>query len=140
MKKHQRVSHRQAFTLMEIMVTVVIMGVLAAVAVPSYSGHVERVKASEGVGLLTSLLAAQERYRLETNAYATAIANLDLDIPNSANFNLPPDLYNSAARVATLTRSDGTYTLCINSTGVVSCSGAANICSAYAPGGVGICP
>lgn len=130
----------KAFTLMEVMITIIIIGVLATVALPSYSTHVERVKASEGVGLLTSLLAAQERYRLENTVYTTVMANLDLDIPNSANFNLPPNLFNSAARVATLARSDGTYTLCINSTGVISCSGVANICAAYAPGGVGICP
>ncbi|MBL8012627.1 MAG: prepilin-type N-terminal cleavage/methylation domain-containing protein [Candidatus Omnitrophica bacterium] len=129
-----------AFTLLEILIVIIIISILAAIAMPSYSLHVERVKATEGVGLLTVLLAAQERYRLENNAYATAIGSLDIDVPNSANFNLPPNLYNAAARVATLSRSDGTYTLCINSTGVVSCSGAANICSAYAAGGAGICP
>ncbi len=128
------------FTLMEMLVVVIILGVLAGVALPSYSVHVERVRASEGVQLLTALLAAQERYRLENNAYTTAIANLDIDLPNAANFTVPPNLYNLATRVATLVRTDNSYTLCINSTGVVSCSGAANICSQYAPGGANICP
>lgn len=128
------------FTLMEMLVVVIILGVVAGVAMPSYTLHIERVRASEGVQLLTALLAAQERYRLENAAYATAIASLDIDLPNAANFTVPPNLYNLATRVATIVRSDNSYTLCINSTGVVSCSGAADICSKYAPGGANICP
>ncbi len=130
----------RGFTLMEVLVVIVIMSVLAGFALPSYSTHVERVRASEGVQLLVSLLAAQERYRIENNAYATAIASLDIDIPNASNFTVPPNLFNAAARVVTIARLGGSYTLCINSTGVVSCSGAANICAQYAAGGVGICP
>lgn len=125
---------------MEVMVVIVLVGVLAAFALPSYATHVERVKASEGVQLLTALLASQERYRLENNVYATNIANLDIDIPNASNFAVPPNLYNSAARVASIVRSNGDYTLCISSTGVISCDGSATICSQYAAGGAGICP
>ena len=130
----------KGFTLMEVLVVVVIIGAIAGFALPSYSTHVERVRASEGVQLLTSLLAAQERYRIENSAYATAMANLDIDLPNASNFTVPPNLYNGAARVATIARSNGSYTLCINSTGIVSCNGAANVCSQYAAGGAGICP
>lgn len=128
------------FTLMEILVVVVIVGVIAGFGMPTYATHVERVRASEGVQMLTSLLAAQERYRVENNAYATAIANLDIDIPNASNFTVPPTLRDEAGRVAALTRTNNSYTLCINSTGVVSCSGTANICAQYAAGGALICP
>lgn len=128
------------FTLLEILVVVIIVGVLAGVALPTYSVHIERVRAAEGVQLLTALLASQERYRLENNAYTTVMANLDIDLPNAANFTVPPTLFNAAARVASIARADGSYTLCINSTGVISCDGAANICARYAPGGAGICP
>ena len=125
---------------MEILVVFVIAGVIAGFALPSYTTHVERVRASEGVQLLVSLLAAQERYRIENNAYATSMASLDIDLPSASNFTVPPNLFNAAARVATIVRSDGSYTLCINSTGVISCDGAANICAQYAAGGPGICP
>ena len=128
------------FTLMEMLVVLIVVSVMAGFALPAYSTHVERVRASEGVQLLTALLAAQERYRIENNAYATAMASLDIDLPNASNFTVPPNLFNAAARVATIDRSDGSYTLCINSTGVVSCSGTANICAQYAAGGAGICP
>jgi prepilin-type N-terminal cleavage/methylation domain-containing protein len=134
-------NHRQSgFTLMEVLVVMIIMGVLAGVALPSYGVHIERVRATEGVQLLTALLAAQERFRLENNAYTTAIANLDIDLPNAANFTVPPNLFNLTTRVASIVRTDNSYTLCINSTGVVSCSGAADICAKYAAGGANICP
>lgn len=77
---------------------------------------------------------------LRTGEYATAMSDLDIEIPNASNFTVPPTLYNDPARIATLARSDGSFTLCINSTGVVSCSGAAKICGGYAPGGTGVCP
>lgn len=128
------------FTLLEILIVVVIVGVLATVALPTYSVHIERVRASEGVQLLSALLAAQERYRQENNSYTTVMADLDIELPNAANFTVPPTLYNAAARVATIARSDGSYTLCINSTGVISCDGAAEICARYAAGGANICP
>ena len=131
---------KSGFSLLEILVVVIIISVLAGVTLPSYSIHIERVRASEGVQLLTALLAAQERYRLENSVYATAMASLDIDVTNSSNFTVPPNLYNLATRVASVVRADNSYTLCINSAGVVSCDGDANICSKYAAGGANICP
>ena len=128
------------FTLVELMVVVIIMGVIAAVALPSYATHIERIRASEGAQLLAAVLGSQEAYRLENGEYATAMSDLDIEIPNASDFTVPPTLYNDPARIATLARSDGSFTLCINSTGVVSCSGAAKICGGYAPGGTGVCP
>jgi prepilin-type N-terminal cleavage/methylation domain-containing protein len=128
------------FSLMELMAVMIIVGIVAAFALPSYSTHIERVRASEGAQLLAAVLASQEAYRLENGSYATAMADLDIEIPNASNFTVPPSLYNNAARVATIARSDGSYTLCVNSTGVISCDGDAGICGGYAPGGVGVCP
>lgn len=140
MGRYQKKNDRKGFSLMEVLVVIIIVSVVASLALPSFSTHVERVRASEGAQFLTVLLAAQERYRLDNNVYATDVANVDVDLPNASNFTLPPNFFNSAARVASIVRSDGAYTLCINSTGVISCSGSANICAAYAAGGAGICP
>ncbi len=126
-------THR-GFTLMEIMVVLIIMGVLASVALPSYSIHIERVRSSEGVQSLTALLAAQKRYQLENSAYSASLTNLDIDIAASTNFNVPTVANNSAA-VASIVRNSGTvpYTLSINDTGTVACTcGActpANLCT-----------
>jgi type IV pilus assembly protein PilE len=119
---------------MEVMVVMIILGVLATVALPSYSTHIERVRSAEGVQSLTALLSAQKRYQLENSAYSASLANLDIDIAASNNFNVPT-VANSAGAVASIVRNSGTvpYTLSINDTGTVACAcGActpANICS-----------
>jgi type IV pilus assembly protein PilE len=111
------------FTLMELLVTVTIIGILASMAVPSYLVHIERVRASEGVNSLTALLASQVRYNLENSPnYAAALANLDITIAASNNFAVP-QVFNSAAVLASIQRNGAAgYALTISSTGLVSCS------------------
>ena len=54
--------HRQAgFTLIELMLTVVIVGILAAIAVPSYDSFVKKSRRSEAKALLTSVQSQLER-------------------------------------------------------------------------------
>jgi prepilin-type N-terminal cleavage/methylation domain-containing protein len=126
--------NNRAFTLMEMLVVVLIIGVIASVAIPSYSLHIERVRSSEGVQSLTALLAAQKRYQLENSVYSTTLANLDLDIAASTNFNAPT-VANNAGAVASIQRISGTipYVLSISDTGTVACACAgcnpANICT-----------
>ena len=113
-------------------VVVVIIGAIASFAIPSYSRHIEKIRSSEGVQSLTSLLAAQKRYQFENGAYATLIAQLDISIAASNNFNVPT-VSNAAAAVASITRSDANipYQLSISDAGVVSCA-----CAACSPAAI----
>jgi type IV pilus assembly protein PilE len=62
---------RQAgLTLIELIIVVVIIGILAAIAVPSYSRYVIRSHRSEGKAALLALATAQEKFYLQCNAYA----------------------------------------------------------------------
>jgi len=130
----------KAFTLMEVLVVMVILGVLASVAIPSYATHIERVRSSEGVQSLTALLSAQKQYQLEDGAsYAGDINDLDITIAASGNFAAPAaasvDNGDGTFTVATISRASGAipYVLSMIDNGVVTCACAgctpANICA-----------
>ena len=59
------------FTLIELMIVVAIVGILAAVAYPSYIDSVRKGKRAEARAALTSLLQQQERYFTQNNTYET---------------------------------------------------------------------
>ncbi|MFB3893748.1 MAG: type IV pilin protein [Phycisphaerae bacterium] len=71
-------SKRSGFTLVELAVVVVIIGVLAAFAVPRFLASVERSKAAEAFNYLSSIQAAQERYHARQGTYAATVADLDI--------------------------------------------------------------
>ena len=79
------IKDRQGFTLVELMITVVIVGVLAAVAVPIYQANVSRAKASEADACLGSVRTALRVYYAENAAYpvqasAKRVDSLGIDI------------------------------------------------------------
>lgn len=69
------------FTLVELIITVIIIGVLAAIAYPGYSEYMRRGQRAEGQVLLNEAASRQERYFSQNNAYVTTngdLANLGL--------------------------------------------------------------
>ena len=68
----------KGFTLVELAVVVVIIGVLAAFAVPRFLASVERSKAAEAFNYLASVQAAQERFHARQGTYANELTNLDI--------------------------------------------------------------
>jgi len=60
------------FTLMELMVTVAIVGILAAIAYPSYSDSVRKSRRADAKAALSNAAQALERYYTEKNTYLNA--------------------------------------------------------------------
>ncbi len=70
-------SHRRrGFTLIELMITVVIVGILAAIAYPNLVSYIQRSRRADAVAELSSIVQAQERYRSNNTAYASTLTTV----------------------------------------------------------------
>ena len=69
--------HRQrqgGFSLIEMMIVVAIIGILAAIAVPSYISYVQRSRTAEAITFLAEIRQRQEAYRAEFGQYCSVSA------------------------------------------------------------------
>ena len=105
----------RGFTLIELMIVIVIIGILFAVALPSYQSSVLRGHRADAQGILMDISAREERFMAQNNTYTT-------DINTAAGLN-----------IGTTTSNNGYYNL-----SVAACGGGIATCyllTATATGG-----
>ena len=76
----------KAFTLIEVLVVVLIIGILAAIAVPQYQVAVAKSRIAGYFPFVKSLIEAQEVYYLQNGEYVLNLKKLDIAIPESCHF------------------------------------------------------
>ena len=60
-------------TLMELLTVIVVIGVLASIAIPSYRRYTMRAQRSDATAALLRIAAAQEKFYLQNNTYTTTV-------------------------------------------------------------------
>lgn len=75
LSSHQR-RHAVGFTLIEILIVVAIIGILAAIAVPSYSSYMTDARRTDAISFLSEVAGEQVRYFSNNNQYATTMKEL----------------------------------------------------------------
>jgi len=82
--------HKKGFTLIELLITVAVIAVLAAIALPSYSDHLTRAKFAEAMGNLADLRVKMEQSYADNRRYNDPVLGLGIcGIPGVPNGNTP---------------------------------------------------
>ena len=73
--------NKTGFTLIELLVVVLIIGILAAIALPQYQKSVEKARAAEAMLFLDSLNKAEEAHYLAAGEFTQDLDSLDIEMP-----------------------------------------------------------
>ncbi|HEX3098251.1 MAG TPA: type IV pilin protein [Usitatibacter sp.] len=78
----------RGFTLIEVVAVVAIIGILTAIAIPSYQQHLRKGRRANAEAFLSDVASREQQYLLDARGYAlgaTAIADLGLTLPNDVS-------------------------------------------------------
>ena len=86
----------KGFTLIELLVVVLIIGILAAIAVPNYQNAVNKSRMAEGMSNLRKIVQAQQIYQAanSTDEWTNDIDSLGLDLPSDSILRTGQDMLN----------------------------------------------
>jgi len=71
----------RGFTLIELMITVAVVAILAAIAFPSYATYVKKSRRGDAEATLMDIAQREQQYLLDARTYAATVAALNVTIP-----------------------------------------------------------
>lgn len=71
------------FTLIELMITVAVIGILAAIGYPSYLDQVRKARRAEAQAVLMNIAARQQQMLLDTRSYVATASALNITVPGT---------------------------------------------------------
>ena len=74
--------NKLGFTLLELLVVVLIIGILTSIALPQYNKAVEKSKATQGITLLKTLGQAADLYYLQKGEFPSSLEDFDVQFPS----------------------------------------------------------
>lgn len=83
--KFENMKPAKGFTLIEILVTVAIVGILAAIAIPSYSNYMQKSRRASAQAHLMDIAQRQQQYLLDARAYAPDLHALGISTPSDVS-------------------------------------------------------
>lgn len=100
------------FTLIELMIVIVIVGVLVAIALPAYQDYVRKSRRAEAIALMLDLQLTQEKYRANNISYASSLSAMGVSASYVAN-----QVNSSYYTVSTTSSTNNTYTITATAVG-----------------------
>ncbi|MBB1383361.1 MULTISPECIES: type IV pilin protein [unclassified Shewanella] len=92
------------FTLIEVMITVVIVGILASIAYPSYTKFVAKGARADALAGLMNVANRQEQYYLDHKTFTKNMKKLGFSVDGDGNFVVENGFYKIDATVANANR------------------------------------
>lgn len=74
----------EGFTLIELLVVIIIIGILSAIALPSFLSQAGKAKQTEAKTFVGSVNRAQQAYRMENTTFASSTTLLQINVPSTA--------------------------------------------------------
>lgn len=118
---------QNGFTMIELMIVVVVIGILAAVALPSYQSYMVKSNRAVTQAFMADIANREKQYLLDARAYASTLSTLGLTVPTSVSKHYsgcctitvvatPPSFTITATPTSSQQSSDGALTLASDGT------------------------